>query len=86
MNLKLKTIKAPVDDSNYKATTHSTGKIGFTKVAAKNMDLNENKYLEFATNEADEGDKSIYVFVRNENKEGFLRIKIESVNVVPIHS
>lgn len=74
MDLKLKTIKAPIDVNNYKATTHFTGKIGFSKIAAENMKLDENKYLEFAINENDKDDENLYVFVRNERKDGFLKI------------
>jgi hypothetical protein len=74
MDLKLRTIKAPEEVNNFKATTHSTGKIGFSKIASENMKLDENKYLEFAVNENDKEDESLYVFVRNENKEGLLKI------------
>jgi ribosomal protein L15 len=74
MDIKLKTIKAPEEISNYKATTHFTGKIGFTKIAAENMKLNENKFIEFAENENDENDNNLYVFVRNEKKEGLLKV------------
>ena len=38
------------------------------------MKLDENKYLEFAINENDKDDENLYVFVRNERKDGFLKI------------
>lgn len=74
MDLKLKKLNIPSETGNYKASTHATGKIGFTKIAAERMKLNENKYLEFAINEVDSNDKNLYVFVRNDTKEGLLKV------------
>lgn len=61
-------------DKNLKATVHKTGKLGFTIDAAKKMQLSVEKSAAIGINEDDESDKSLYVVIYPNKREGAFNI------------
>jgi hypothetical protein len=53
-------------DGNVKATIHTTGKLGFTDAAIKNLRLSEKKGMKIGRNVADSSDKNLYVVFTDE--------------------
>lgn len=54
-------------DGGTKLTVHKSGKLGFSKNAMELLDIENNKFCKFATNNADVNDTSIYMIVSDVN-------------------
>ncbi|MBS1494582.1 MAG: hypothetical protein JST55_13800 [Bacteroidetes bacterium] len=56
--------------ANIKAAIHKTGKLGFTKDAIEELQLDKGKYVKFAKNAKDKNDSCLYMFISGINEEG----------------
>jgi hypothetical protein len=72
--MKIKFIDFDQLDRNMKATSHKSGKIGFTMDAAKKMELTTEKSVTIGINEEDASDNNLYVIVNNGYKQGAFKI------------
>ncbi|MDP3150884.1 MAG: hypothetical protein Q8N83_17330 [Ignavibacteria bacterium] len=72
--MKLKFIDGSKYNLNVKCSIHLTGKLGFSQSAIDSLQLDNNKYVAFATNEEDKKDLTLYMVVYNEKKEGAFKI------------
>lgn len=72
--MKLKFIDSTSLDRNLKATVHKSGKIGFTRDAAKKLNLGESKSAKIAINDEDSEDTSLYLVIENGIADGAFRI------------
>jgi hypothetical protein len=61
-------------ERNLKATTHKSGKLGFTIEAAKKLELEAGKGLRIGFNTKNEDDKSLYVIVFPEGVDNTFRV------------
>ena len=66
--------KASEFDANVKATAHRSGKLGFSENAIKKLNLDENRFLQIATNGDDENDHTLYVIVQNKESPDCFRV------------
>jgi len=88
MEINLKFFNPANVDRNIKATTHRTGRLGFTIEAANKFKFAPRMSLKVATNEADESDTNLYAILQNDIGNESFRIlkagKYFSVNLKPL--
>ncbi len=88
MEINLKFFNPANVDRNIKATTHRTGRLGFTIEAATKFKFAPKMSLKVATNEADESDTNLYAILQNNIENESFRIlkagKYYSVNLKPL--
>ena len=61
-------------DGNVKATIHTTGKLGFTDAAIKNLKLAEKKGMKIGRNTTNTLDKNLYVLFTDEVTQDSFKI------------
>ena len=76
--MKIKFYQVAELDKNMKATIQRTGKLGFTREAAKKLKLETKRSADIGFNEDDETDKSLYLAVYESDKGNFKVIRAGS--------
>ena len=88
MEINLKFFNPANVDRNIKATTHRTGRLGFTIEAANKFKLAPKMSFKIATNEADESDTNLYAVLYSTIEEQSFRVlkagKYYSINLKPL--
>jgi hypothetical protein len=74
--LKIKKLKGSDYKRNVKCSIHLSGKMGFSQAAIDELNLSNNKFIEFGINEENENDTTLFMFILdNEEKDAFKLIK-----------
>ena len=62
--MKFGSFKAVNPDKNLKCAIHKTGRLGFTEMSIKKLDIENKRFINIGQNLDDENDKDIYMVVK----------------------
>lgn len=72
--MKIKFISPKLAEGNIKCTVHVTGKLGFSKQAIKQLNINSSSYVKIGINEDDKNDANLYMIIQKEKDNDTFKI------------
>jgi len=72
--MKISFIKPKHIASNVKCTIHRSGKLGFSKAAIKELNVDETTFVKIGMNEEDTNDKNLYMLILKEKDDDAFKV------------